>query len=318
MRRRVGLAEGILKGEIRSAARLMKDVDDRVPSAVEELKQLYPHTGRAYVLGITGSPGVGKSTLVDKLIAGFRGEGKTVGVLAVDPTSPFTGGAILGDRIRMQSHATDPGVFIRSLATRGAMGGLSRSTSAMAHILDAMGWDIVVIETVGVGQDEVDVFKTAQTAVVVTVPGMGDDVQAIKAGILEIAHVFVVNKADREGADRTVAEITMMLDMNEYEQKDWRPLVVKAQAVNDVGIDEVREAIARHRAFCSRGEVLQTHLEERARREFLEILRESLSEQVLAALIRNGRLDQIIAQLAEKKADPYTLAEEVLKEHLRG
>jgi len=313
----VGLAERILQGDIRAAARLMKDVDDRVASAVEELKKLYPRTGQAYILGITGSPGVGKSTLVDKIIGAYRADGKTVGVLAVDPTSPFTGGAILGDRIRMQNHATDPGVFIRSIATRGALGGLSRSTSAMVHILDAMGWDIVLIETVGVGQDEVDVFKTAHTAVVVTVPGMGDDVQAIKAGILEIADIFVINKADREGSDRTVAEITMMLDLNEYAEGAWRPPVLKAQAVANQGVDEILEAIDRHRAFLSGGEGFVERRKERIKVEFLEILRESLSERVLGSLRREGRLDKIIAQLTGKEADPYSVVEGILKERLR-
>jgi len=313
----MGLAERILQGDVRAAARLMKEVDDQVPSAVQELKKIYPHTGRAYVLGITGSPGVGKSTLADKLIAAFRAEGKKVGVLAIDPTSPFTGGAILGDRIRMQTHATDPGVFIRSLATRGAMGGLSKSTNAMVHILDAMGMDIVLVETVGVGQDEVDVFKTAHTAVVVTVPGMGDDVQAIKAGILEIAHIFVINKADREGADRTAADLTMMLDLGHYGERDWRPLVVKAEAIRGVGIEELLEAIARHRTHLDRGEVLATHLRERARAEFLEILKDSLAGRVLEGLEASGRLEQIIAQLAAKETDPYSVVEGVLKERLR-
>jgi LAO/AO transport system kinase len=270
------------------------------------------------VLGITGSPGVGKSTLVDKLITAFRAEGKTVGVLAIDPTSPFTGGAILGDRIRMQAHATDPGVFIRSLATRGAMGGLSKSTNAMVHILDAMGWDIVIVETVGVGQDEVDVFKTAHTAVVVTVPGLGDDVQAIKAGILEIAHIFVINKADREGSDRTLAELTMMLDLGHYGEKDWRPIVVKAEAVRGVGVEELLAAIARHREFLSRGEALSTHLRERARVEFVEILRDTLGSRVLSGLEGDGRLEQIITQLAAKETDPYSVVEGILKERLRG
>ena len=313
----MGLAERILQGDVRAAARLMKEVDDQVPSAVQELKKIYPHTGRAYVLGITGSPGVGKSTLADKLIAAFRAEGKKVGVLAIDPTSPFTGGAILGDRIRMQTHATDPGVFIRSLATRGAMGGLSKSTNAMVHILDAMGMDIVLVETVGVGQDEVDVFKTAHTAVVVTVPGMGDDVQAIKAGILEIAHIFVINKADREGADRTAAELTMMLDLGHYGERDWRPLVVKAEAVRGVGIEELLEAISRHRDFLSGGNALTTHRLERARVEFLEIMKDSLAARVLEGLEASGRLEQIIAQLAAKETDPYSVAEGVLKERLR-
>ncbi len=313
----MALAERILQGDFRAAARLMKEVDDQVPSAVEELKRIYPHTGRAYVLGITGSPGVGKSTLTDKLITAFRAEGKKVGVLAIDPTSPFTGGAILGDRIRMQGHATDPGVFIRSLATRGAMGGLSKSTNAMVHVLDALGMDIVLIETVGVGQDEVDVFKTAQTSVVVTVPGLGDDVQAIKAGLLEIADIFVINKADREGSDRTVAELTMMLDLGNYREGDWRPIVLKAEAIRGVGIEELLEAISRHREFLGRGEGLATHRLERARAEFLDILSDTMAARVVEGLEANGRLDQIIAQLAAKEADPYSVAEGILKERLR-
>ena len=195
----------------------MRDLDDVRPGAVEVMKRLYPHTGRAYVLGITGNPGAGKSTVVDALIEYYRKQGKRVGVVAVDPSCPFSGGAILGDRIRMQRHATDEGVFIRSLATRGHLGGLSRSTSDVVAVLDAMGYDVVIVETVGVGQDEIDVVSQAETAVVVTVPGLGDEIQAIKAGILEIADVLVVNKSDREGADRTVRDLTHMLELRPHE-----------------------------------------------------------------------------------------------------
>jgi LAO/AO transport system kinase len=207
------LAERVLSGDVRAAARLMRDLDDRLPEAEAALRALFPRTGRAYVVGLTGAPGVGKSSLTDRLIAHYRALGKSVGVVAVDPTSPFSGGAILGDRIRMQDHALDPGVFIRSLATRGHLGGLTRSTSDVVQVLDAMGKDVVVVETVGVGQDEIEVASFAHTVVVVAVPGLGDDVQAIKAGVLEIADVFAVNKADREGADRTVRDLQFMLEL---------------------------------------------------------------------------------------------------------
>ena len=210
--------DAILAGDVRAAARLMRDLDDRRPGALAALKALFPHTGKAYVVGITGNPGAGKSTVVDALIAHYRAAGERVGVVAVDPTSPFSGGAILGDRIRMQRHALDPGVFIRSLATRGHLGGLSRSTFDVAHVLDAMGFERILIETVGVGQDEVDVMRAAHTTVVVTVPGLGDDIQAIKAGLLEVADVLVVNKADREGADRTERDLMHMLDLRAGER----------------------------------------------------------------------------------------------------
>ncbi len=236
------LAEKVLAGDARAAARLMRDLDDRVPAAIDELRALHPHTGRAFVLGVTGNPGAGKSTVVDGLIERYRKRGKRVGVVAVDPTSPFSGGAILGDRIRMQRHATDDGVFIRSLATRGHLGGLSRSTGDVVAVLDAMGFDVVIIETVGVGQDEVEIVSTAHTAVVVTVPGLGDDIQAIKAGILEIADVLVVNKADRDGADRTVRDLTHMLDLRGGHPVD----IVKTVATTGQGIDELVAAIDRH------------------------------------------------------------------------
>ncbi len=207
------LVERVLAGDVRTAARLMRDLDDRTPEALAAVKALFPHTGRAYLVGVTGNPGAGKSTVVDALIAHYRGLGEKVGVVAVDPTSPLSGGAILGDRIRMQRHALDDGVFIKSLATRGHLGGLSRSTFDVAHVLDAMGYERILIETVGVGQDEVEVMKAAHTTVVVSVPGLGDDIQAIKSGLLEVADVLVVNKADREGADRTERDLRHMLGL---------------------------------------------------------------------------------------------------------
>jgi len=222
----------------------MRDLDDVRPGAIDVMKRLYPDTGRAWVLGITGNPGAGKSTVVDALIDYYRKAQKRVGVVAVDPSSPFSGGAILGDRIRMQRHATDDGVFIRSLATRGQLGGLSRSTSDVVAVLDAMGFDVVLVETVGVGQDEVDVVRAADTVAVVLVPGQGDDIQAIKAGILEIADVFVVNKAERDGADRAVAELAMMLDLSAHQA--WRPPIVKTSATTGAGVPEAVAALEAH------------------------------------------------------------------------
>ena len=201
----------------------MRDIDDQIPTAIAALKELYPKTGRAYIIGITGAPGSGKSTIVDKMIDFFRREGKTVGIVAVDPTSPFTGGAILGDRIRMQRHSTDEGVFIRSLATRGCLGGLSRSTQDIVNVMDAMGKEIILVETVGVGQDEVEIVNTAHTSIVVLVPGMGDDIQAIKAGIIEIGDLFVINKSDREGAEKVERDLRMVLEMGKTAREELDP-----------------------------------------------------------------------------------------------
>jgi LAO/AO transport system kinase len=224
-------AERILAGDTLAAARLMRDIDDRMPEATEVLKELYPKTGRAYIIGVTGAPGSGKSTLVDRMVEVFRKEGKSVGVVAVDPTSPFTGGAILGDRVRMQRHATDDGVFIRSLATRGCLGGLTRSTQDIVNVMDAMAKDIIIVETVGVGQDEVDIVNLAHTSVVVLVPGMGDEIQAIKAGIIEIGDIFIINKCDRDGTDKTEYELRMVLEMGKKREDGWEPPIFRTEAI---------------------------------------------------------------------------------------
>ena len=310
------IAERVIKGDVRAAARLMRLIDDAQPEAEAALRELWPSTGRAQIVGITGNPGAGKSTLVDRLIAHLRAAGQTVGVLAVDPTSPFTGGAILGDRIRMQDHALDPGVFIRSLATRGQLGGLSRATSDCARVLDAMGKDVVLIETVGVGQDEVEVCRLAHTTVVVVVPGLGDDIQAIKAGILEVADLFAVNKSDREGSDRTVRDLRSMLELNHVMGKDQEHeiAILKCVASRGEGIEELWSAIDAHYQFLKAGPGLLQRETQRARSELVEVLRERLLRVALDRLAKQGaQLDDLALRIARRQTDPYTVADEAAR-----
>jgi len=305
------LADRVLQGDVRAAARLMRLIDDAQPAAEGELRVLFPSTGRAQLIGITGNPGAGKSTLVDRLIAHLRGMGKTVGVVAVDPTSPFTGGAILGDRIRMQDHALDPGVFIRSLATRGQLGGLSRATGDCVRVLDAMGKDVVIVETVGVGQDEVEVCRLAHTTVVVVVPGLGDDIQAIKAGILEVADLFCVNKADREGADRTVRDLRQMLELSATERE---VAIVKCVASQGEGIGELWDAIEAHYRFLQGGPGLLQRETQRARFELIEILRDRMLRAAVERLTAQGaHLDELALRIARRDLDPYSVAEEAAR-----
>ncbi len=312
------LADRILSGDVRAAARLMRDIDDRMPGAGQQLKELYPHTGKAYLLGITGLPGAGKSTLVNRIVERLRKDDLTVGLVLVDPTSPFSGGAILGDRVRMAHHFTDPGVFIRSLATRGHLGGLSWCTNDVVNVLDSMGKDVVIIETVGVGQDETEIVSTAHTTVVVLTPGMGDEIQAIKAGILEVGDVFVINKARREGADRAVRDLETMLSMKGWRTDEFRPPVVKTEALYDEGMDDLMDAIGRHRAFIESGEGLKKKRIERARYELIELLKEGLLSAVMETLGGEHTIDAISARIAARDSDPYTEVSRIIAGALKG
>jgi LAO/AO transport system kinase len=306
------LVERIRHGDPRATARLITLVDNGVPEAIPTLKQLYPYTGRAYVIGITGPPGSGKSTLTDQITAELRRQGRTVGIIAVDPTSPFTGGAILADRIRMQRHSLDEGVFIRSLATRGHLGGLSRSTNDVVDILDGMGKDFVLIETVGVGQDEIDIVRTAHTTLVVAVPGLGDEIQAIKAGIMEIGDLFVVNKADREGADRTVLEIQVTLEHGNTDD-GWHPQVIKTVASTGQGIEALVQGILEHREFLFEEQGHRRKGKERSRWVFRGLLQERMVNRVLDRMTARGGVDALVDQIARREVDPYTAVDEILK-----
>ena len=312
----MNLAKRILEGDIRAASRLMRDIDDRIPTALKALKELYPKTGKAYIIGVTGPPGSGKSTIVDKMIDIFRKEGKSVGIVAVDPTSPFTGGAILGDRIRMQRHATDEGVFIRSLATRGCLGGLSRSTQDIVNVMDAMGKDIILVETVGVGQDEVEIVNTAHTSIVVLVPGLGDDIQAIKAGIIEIGDVFVINKCDREGADKIERDLRMVLEMGRKREDGWEPSIFRTEAILGKGIFELVYGIYRHKQALEQSQILEKKLKERTKTTFLEILESEIMTHFVEKIEREGKWESLIDDLAKRRTDPYTVVEKMMAEEL--
>jgi LAO/AO transport system kinase len=306
------LVQRILEGDLRAAARLMTMLENGSAESIALLKSLYPRTGRAYVIGVTGPSGSGKSTLADGITEQLRRRGKSVGVVAVDPSSPFTGGAILGDRIRMQRHSLDPGVFIRSMATRGHLGGLARATNDVVAVLDAAGKEYILIETVGVGQDEIEVVRSAHTCIVVAVPGMGDEIQAIKAGVMEIGDLFVVNKADREGADKTVAEIEMTLHLGKATD-GWRPKVLKTVAVKDEGVTALTQAILEHQAFLEQSQGRWQKGKERSYWVFYELLQERLTTRVIEKVRRSGTLDRLIERIEARETDPYSAVEEVLK-----
>ena len=302
----------VSSGDPRALARAISMVENRATGWSELLKALFPRTGKARVIGMTGPPGAGKSTLVDQLAKHYRKENQTVGIIAVDPTSPYTGGAILGDRIRMQDHYSDPGIFIRSMATRGSLGGLARATADAATVLDASGRDLVMIETVGVGQDEVDIVRLADVTIVILVPGMGDDVQTIKAGIMEIADIFVINKSDREGAERVEREIRAMQSLATRDDH-WTPPIVKTVASEGVGTKELAEAIAGYEAYLKKGNLVLKKNVENWQERLVEMLRDAMLEKARAHLeTEGGSLERYAAEIAEHKRDPYSLVEEIV------
>lgn len=310
------IVEELLKGNRLALSRAITAIENEYDEAVDIMKKLYPHTGHAFVLGITGPPGAGKSTLTDKLARAYRAQGKTVGIIAIDPTSPFTGGAILGDRIRMNGLTMDEGVFIRSMGTRGSLGGLSHKTADAIKAMDAFGKDIIFVETVGVGQSEVDIVKAADTTMVVLIPGMGDDIQAIKAGILEIGDVFTINKADHDGADKLVREMNMMLDLDGM-MTDWRPPIQKVIASQNEGITETIENIEKHFNYISENGILTKRRTERTKNEMLDVLHSNIGKYITGKLEKTGELDKYVEQIKARETDPYTVVANVMQDMLK-
>ena len=303
------LADQLRSGDVRALARAISTVENRAPGWSDLLKALFPHSGKARVLGLTGPPGAGKSTLVDQLARFYRKQNRTVGIIAVDPTSPYTGGAILGDRIRMQEHFSDPGIYIRSMATRGSLGGLARTTADVATVLDASGRDLVMIETVGVGQDEVDIVRLADITVLILVPGMGDDVQTIKAGIMEIADIFVINKSDRDGAENVEREIRSLQSLA-VRKDGWTPPIVKTVASEGIGVKELAAVIARYEEYLRDKNLALNKSVENWQERLIEMLRDAMLEKARGQMT-DGNLARYAAEVAEHKRDPYTLVEEI-------
>jgi LAO/AO transport system kinase len=306
------LADQVRARDLRALARAISTVENRTSGWSDLLKALFPHSGHARILGLTGPPGAGKSTLVDQLARHYRQENRTVGIIAVDPTSPYTGGAILGDRIRMQDHFSDPGIYIRSMATRGSLGGLARATADVATVLDAAGRDLIMIETVGVGQDEVDIVRLADITIVILVPGMGDDVQTIKAGIMEIADIFVVNKSDHQGAERVEREIRALQSLA-LRSDNWTPPIVKTVASEGQGIVELAAAIREYEAYLQKENLVEQHKVQNWQNRLVEMLRDAMLERAREQL-GNGVMSRYATEIAEHKRDPYSLVEEIVNQ----
>ena len=304
------LTERLRAGDARALARAISLVENRAPGWSELLKALFPHTGKARIIGLTGPPGAGKSTLEDQLAKHYRKENRTVGIIAVDPSSPYSGGAILGDRIRMQGHFSDPGIYIRSMATRGSLGGLARTTADVATVLDSSGRDLIMIETVGVGQDEIDIVRLADVTVVILVPGMGDDVQTIKAGIMEIADIFVINKSDREGAERVEREIRAMQSLA-TRSDNWTPPIVKTVASEGSGVGELAAAIAQYESYLQEKNLVLKHNIQNWQERLVEMLRDAMLDKARGQL-GDGQVSGYAAEVAEHKRDPYTIVEEIV------
>lgn len=310
------IVQGVLAGDRRCIARAITIIENNTAETQKLIASIYPHTGKAHIIGITGPGGSGKSTLIEKIIREYRQRGKTVGVIAVDPTSPFTGGAFLGDRIRMQELSTDQGVFIRSMATRNYMGGIAKATKDAVKVLDAAGKDIVIVETVGAGQSEVEIIKVAQTTVVVYAPGLGDEIQAIKAGMMEIADIFVVNKADRENADKAVMDIQAIMQLNN-KVKAWKPLVLKTVALTGGGVPQLIEKIEEHKHFLER-ELERKRSREKAEAELIEVIKEKVATSIIEDLKKEEKFEELLQKILEKKIDPASAAEKLLHEKLRN
>ena len=314
----------ILAGNTRVASTLIRNLEDCIPEAKTAISSIYPHTGKAHIVGFTGSPGAGKSTLIDALIDEYRKRGKTVGALLVDPSSPFTGGAILGDRVRMERHATDSGVFVRSMASRGSLGGLSKSVNNAIHILDAMGKDIIIVETVGAGQQGIDIINQAHTVIVVQIPGLGDAIQTLKAGILEIADIFIVNKADRDGVGKLYQELMSMLNMYNTDKYPggWRPPIVKAENTNNQdsfrkSVEELTDTIEAHYQNLVSKDLLGERLRRNVMIELEETLDAAILEPIVTKLMKSGEMDRMIDKIFRRESDPDTLAEEIVGKYLK-
>ncbi len=312
----------ICAGDVRTASRLIRDIEDKLPDAKAKIKKLYVHTGQSFIIGITGAPGAGKSTLTDALITEFRKLNKTVGVLAVDPTSPFTGGAILGDRIRMQRHSEDPGVFVRSLATRGALGGLSQAAGNAIHVMEAMGKDVIIVETVGIGQQEIDIINHAHSVIVVLVPGMGDEIQTMKAGLMEIADVFVINKANRAGARQLQTELASMLNLSPQAADGWKPPIMMVGDAFEPEIfskntAELAQKIEEHHLYLRQSGKLTERMHRKAIAEIKDALSSCLMEPLMHSLITSGELKKLSEKIKNRKSDPYSVAEEITQRFLK-